>query len=431
MPTPELRLSRRDFLKFWAGAGAATTAETLLTGCAKVFPPSNPELLQAPPRASIPEPRIVPTPPPPSTPELEAKRIKEFEIGTTNFILNENIPVEGGEKIKTLFEEAYPQLKELFGFEPLPMPGKERLTVHLVSGKWEGEGAEHKSDGLVTGFDENGQRIMYLKKPEEDSFTAIHELAHLFLPYSCEGRYDLVDEGFAVLAELVVGKREKFLLNRLGPAFDPEPFINQAGIAAFSYSLMGELRYLAAGLFWEEIYSKDPKFFAKFNKAVTERLEQGTPPTIGELPAIAGEVFNGDFEEIVSRHPIAQMPTPGRKIAFAPTNKGETLVLCCWESNGTEESPLPNTKVELIFRVQNENKNLTFEDHISSNTKNLGVVKLFSPPYHTKERIPPDLKTHQMEIIANAGPDIPEMQITLSLPPLFIEKIPKSYDPGS
>lgn len=386
------KLSRREFLKL-AGAAGLTLLGAGGIACSR--------------RRGDAEPSIKPTEIPPTpTPILEALKIKEFSLETVDFTFDDNIGFGDRLEIRSLFESAYPLLTDIFGIEPQVMPGKEKLKLHLVSGEWQGE-QKFQVNGHLSGFNKEGERTMYLRSPRE-KLTNLHEFSHLFTNFPSEYDYDLIQEGFAVAAEIIIGQKlglidseEGIILKYLGELYDPESFNDEIVLPAFSYDgypPMMAIRYITAGLAWSKMYKEDPEVFKKFHQLLGKALKrQGGSISVDDL---INEAFTGNFEKLRQEHPILSPLKIGKKVAFAPVDKGRQLIACCYEFDRESQKDLPLEGISLELTLDIDGETIVNKGSLDS-TDNSGITPLFMTPQHPNyigRRIPDNEKTSLMKL---------------------------------
>ncbi len=435
--TPPLKYDRRSFLKITGLAVASLAAAA--AGClpqpseGKTVVRPEPSL---PPKPELPRPEMTPTPVIPDlsritrspdvpnpTPTPEAA----FSIGKVDFILDRNIAQEAGQRLKTLFERAYPEYQKFFGFEPLTLPGNNRLKVLISAGQHEtGINEALIQEGHLTPLDQNNQRTMYLFDPG-NHFIALHELSHVFANANISfEQVDFINEGLAVaataaiIAKLNVLPEETFLLHYLGEFYDSEPFVGQ-DLAGRSYSellALAEIRSFAAGLFWLDVYQQDPTFFQKFYKLCQQNAGKKFPLT--EVYAAIKQCFAGDFAALENKHPIAKHPELGKKITFAPLSSGEVLAVCCHnlQSDGSDQ-PLGGVNLDVTIKVINEKGEITINKTDVFTTDKNGILRLLNTPLHPDyqgKRIPLTKKLYTLVITVTDPAERVQHQIQIASP---------------
>lgn len=434
--------NRRWFLTRTVGA-ALGLATTMFAGClpqpleGTVVRPE-PSL---PPKPKLPQPETTPTPVipdidkikrspnvPSPTPTPEAF----FSLGKVDFILDTNIKQEDGQKLITLFKQAYPEYQKFFGFKPATLPGNNRLKVLISAGQYEIRINEALTErGRLLELDQNNQRTMYLFDPGDHS-TALHELSHVFINDNISIKtVDFITEGIAVAAtaaiidKLKILPEETFLLRYLGEPYDGEPFTNQ-DLAGLSYSespALVELRYFAAGLFWLDVCQQDPTFFQKFYKLSQQKFTDKSFP-LAEVYTAIKQCFTGDLAALEKKHPIAKYPKLGRKITFTPLSSGKVLAVCYhdFQSDGSDK-PLGDINLNVTVKVINEKGETVMEKTGVFTTDKNGILGLFDTPPHPDyqgKRIPPTKKPYQLVFTVTDLKEGIQRQIQIAFPKITV-----------
>lgn len=311
------------------------------------------------------------------------------------------------------------------------MPGHDRLTLRLSCVPKSADSNIHII-GRVSPFEPDGSRTINLADPTNKPLI-VHEYAHLFNSLPPVSDLDLISEGFATFAELLIGHQnnlERFLFSWFGASFELHEFTSQAfndgyilPAQNYNYAPLAGLRYVAAALSWSEVYQQDPSFFTNFNDKMAQWLATAKNGDELKLADFINRCSSANIQTIRQANPILQEPLTGPKLAFAPAKNGNALIACCFNfdpETSLDEQPLAGIPIKCTI---NNNGETILDGKDIGSTDPYGGIKIFSlPPELTKggRRLRQEEKTARIQVKISCPYGTQE--IILATPPLIFEK---------